>query len=139
VMDEHTIPQLIELPFASDSEHDEIIYWYADEKFPDAKGEARSVHLHKDSETIEFEVWEPAHIWQPGSGLKPRINIRPADEDLAALKAYEDLTDVRRESRKEVTIHIRMQGYPSGVRVVMKRGLYKCEQPCWRDPEGRIW
>ena len=134
-MDEETIPQTIELPFASDSEHDEIIYWYTDG--PDTDG--RSVHLHKDSQLIEFEVWEPVSIWQPGSGLKPRIEIRKADEDLAALKAYDDLTEQRRESRQEITIHIRMQGYPSGVRVVMKRGVYRCEQPCWRDEEGRVW
>jgi hypothetical protein len=134
-MDEHTIPPFLELPFASSCEHDEIVYWYANEKFP----EGRCVHLHKGSEIIEFEVWEPAVIWQPGHGLKPRISIKSADEDLAALRAYEDLSERRREGRDEIIVHVRMQGYPSGVRVVMKRRIYRFEEPCWRDESGRVW
>jgi hypothetical protein len=131
------IPQVIELPLADYSEHDEIIYWHTEATTAD--GGASSVHLKKSTQLIEFEVWQPYACWQPGSGLKPRIGINPDDLDRAALKAYEDLTVHQRETKDEATVHIRMQGYPNGVRVVMKRGTYRYEQPCWRDESGRVW
>jgi hypothetical protein len=84
-------------------------------------------------------VWEPARYWQPGSGPKPQIEIRPQDEDRAALKAYKDFGPKQREGKDKITLHVRLQGYPNGVRVVMQRSIYRHEQPCWRDETGRVW
>jgi hypothetical protein len=132
-MDKDTIPQLIELPFTCDCEHEEIIYWYT------RNGESDWVRLHKDIELIHFDVWEPVEFIQPSSGLKKEIPLPERDHDRAALKAYVDIAKGKRVCDGKISVTVSLQGYPKGVKVIMGKSAYQYELQVWKDDTGREW
>src|SRR5215218_8432525 len=85
-MDDKTVHQLIELPPASETEHDEVIYWHTV-----VEGGARGVRLFKTRELIEYDLWVAVEAWQSHYGGRREPLRSERDQELAALKAYQSL------------------------------------------------
>lgn len=129
-MDDKTVPQLLDLPFACDSEHDEVIYWHTV-----SDGKAQGVRLFRESSLIEFDMWLPVrfYTWAQSKRLSER------DKELASVKAYEQIQKAKRVKDGEVSVHVVIDGHPQGVRVHLQLSVYSYEQPCWCDESGRVW
>ena len=123
-------PELIELPLASECEHEQIIYWHA------RGGEAEGVHLHKSIEEIHFDMWIPLKVYkQPWPG---RRSLSERDMELAVAKAYVMLTKTDR-SHEKANKTVTIQGHPEGVHVTLGVGVFDHKQTVWKDDAGRIW
>ncbi len=132
---EEQVPHLVDLPFACDSEYDEVLYWHK----PKGATDARCVRLTKHEQLITFDMWLPVRFWQPLPGINKDLELQDDELRRIVLKAYEAIKAKQRDDRKPFTVHVRAQGYPNGINVRMELSVYHYKQPVWRDEEGRVW
>lgn len=151
---ERHLPSLVELPFASACEHEQIVYYHARVTWPGAELKVRRVHLRKAQRLIEFDVWEPVSFYHKTSaGTRP---VQPLldDAEEAVLQAYSKLTDQQRglvgvdpdkpdavdyDKHERLSVYVILADVRFQFWVLLEHTVYRYVQDVWEDQEGRVW
>ena len=130
---------VVELPFASECQHERVVYHYVDER-----GNAQAVALHKERREAQVALWWPKRFYHKrGGGREENLTTKELEGSwqAAVLAAYEELPGHRYEhntGRRLVhTVYVRVNG--KGFYAELELVAPTLRQAVWVDEAGRIW